>query len=116
MLQAPGFNLDVSYVTNAEEAHSDLKTGKADVVFMSYDDTLSIFFQETFSDILAVWPEHGGILSLCGAVDTAQNRTRVGIDTDSGYARALRLYLKQTMSVADYERITWVYAGATNIR
>lgn len=34
----------------------------------------------------------------------------------AGYARMLRQYLKSTLSPADYSKINWVYAGATNLR
>ncbi len=106
----------VKYVQNAAEAHQDLNTHKADLVFMSYDDTLSIFIEENYPDILAIQPIHGGILDLCGSINLSKNTINIGIDTDSGYARVLRAYLRQTYSAADQEKFTFVKAGATNIR
>ena len=62
-------------------------------------------------------PIHGGILDLCGAIDLAANHNRVGIDTNSGYARALRVYLQHQFPKAqDYQQLVWVMAGATNLR
>ncbi len=113
----PAFALKVHYVANADEAHADLKERRADLVFMSYDDTISIYVQDGYTDIAAVMPVHGGILDLCGRLDTTTARIRVGIDTDSGYARALRLHLhRQFPAPADYGRIDWIRAGATNLR
>jgi hypothetical protein len=66
---------------------------------------------------MAVMPVHGGILDLCGNIDLLKNKNRVGIDTDSGYARALRHYLHQHYPLHDdYNSLLWVKAGATNIR
>lgn len=111
------FNIDVAYVQNADEAHSDLTTRKKELVLMSYDDTLSVALQDKYADIEAVAPVHGGILDLCGGLDLAQGKTVVGIDTDSGYARALRRYLRNVYpDQSDYAKIRWVYAGATNLR
>ena len=107
----------VNYVKNADEAHADLKTRLADIVFMSYDDTLSLALQERYSDIAAVMPVHGGILDLCGDLDPVRGEAVVGIDTDSGYARALRHYLHgRYPAPEDYARLQWVRAGATNLR
>ncbi|MDG2991604.1 hypothetical protein L3556_11775 [Candidatus Synechococcus calcipolaris G9] len=108
--------LDIKYVKNADEAHQDLIQRKSDIVLMSYDDTLSIALKHHFSEILALLPIHGGILDLCGHINIAGNQKNIGIDTDSGYARALRFYLKIKYSPKDYERLTWVKAGATNLR
>ncbi|WP_295446849.1 hypothetical protein [uncultured Thiodictyon sp.] len=107
----------VNYVKNADEAHADLKTRQADLVFMSYDDTLSLALQDHDRDIAVVMPVHGGILDLCGELDLARGKAVVGIDTDSGYARALRHYLHGRYPAAeDYARLQWVRAGATNLR
>ena len=110
-------DVNIKYVKNADEAHSDLMNKKADLVFMSYDDTLSIALESGYSDIAAIIPIHGGILSLCGDINLAQNKNKIGIDTDSGYARALRVYLQQQYPVmTDYERLAWLFVGATNLR
>ena len=109
--------VDVKYVKDADEAHADLKTHQADIVFMSYDDTLSLALQDHYSDIAAVMPVHGGILDLCGEIDPGRGKTLVGIDTDSGYARALRHYLHgRYPAPEDYAKLQWIRAGATNIR
>lgn len=111
------FNIDVAYVKNADEAHSDLTTRKRELVFMSYDDTLSLALQDKYADIEAVAPVHGGVLDLCGSLDLTRSKNLVGIDTDSGYARALRRYLRQRLpNQSDYAKISWAYAGATNLR
>jgi hypothetical protein len=108
--------LEVTYVKNANQAHADLKEQRADLVFMSYDDTLSIALQEDHRDIVAVMPVHGGILDLCGEIDIASGKVNIGIDTDTGYARALRAYLKESHSREDYDRLRFSFVGATNIR
>jgi predicted ribosomally synthesized peptide with SipW-like signal peptide len=109
-----GFPFEVKYVKNADEAHNDLKQGLADIVFMSYDDTLSIALQDGYSDVAAVMPIHGGILDLCGALEAAA--PRVGIDTDTGYARALRKFLLTELGPVRYSEIAWIKAGATDLR
>ncbi|MFZ4699438.1 MAG: ABC transporter substrate-binding protein [Candidatus Methylumidiphilus sp.] len=115
--QDEGFRLRVEYVQNADEAHDDLKRHKADIVFMSYDDTLSMAVQDGYRDIAAFMPVHGGLLDLCGALDLAAGKNRVGIDTDTGYARALRLCLrKRYPEPEDYRQLQWRKVGATNIR
>jgi len=108
--------LEVTYVKNATQAHDDLKEQRADLVFMSYDDTLSIALEEDHRDIVAVMPVHGGILDLCGEIDMASGKVNIGIDTNTGYARALRAYLKKRYSREDYERLKFPFVGATNIR
>ncbi|PRW58521.1 bacterial extracellular solute-binding 3 family [Chlorella sorokiniana] len=107
---------EVTWVKNADEAHQYLESGERDVVFMSYDDTLSITLGDGFNGTAIVYPVHGGMLSLCGSVDPAANKTTVGIDTTTGYARALRYYLSTSLSPEQYEALNWVKAGATNIR
>lgn len=108
---------NIKYVKNADEAHSDLREGKADLVFMSYDDTLSIAIESGYNNIAAFAPIHGGILSLCGDINLPQNKNRIGIDTDTGYARALRFYLRQRYpSDLEYNQLDWLYTGATNLR
>ncbi|MBE9241821.1 hypothetical protein [Synechocystis salina] len=109
-------NLDIKYVKNADEAHQDLKQNLAHIILMSYDDTLSIALEEQYSDILAILPIHGGMLDLCGEIDLQTNKNRIGIDTDSGYARALRLFLRHRYSPEDYGKLLFIKAGATNIR
>lgn len=111
-----GVPLDVKYVKNADEAHADLKQGQADIVFMSYDDTLSLALQDHYADIAAFLPIHGGILDLCGTLDVTGAATRVGIDTDTGYARALRLLLQDRLGPERYAQLDWIKAGATNLR
>jgi hypothetical protein len=106
--------LDVRFVANADEAHSDLKGGAADLVFLSYDDCLSLALIDGWAGLGVVFPVHGGILDLCGRLDPAA-APRVGIDTDTGYARALRLLLRGRLGDA-YPRVQWVKAGATNLR
>ncbi|MEB3308662.1 MAG: hypothetical protein VKJ02_00345 [Snowella sp.] len=109
--------LEIKYVKNADEAHEDLKTQQADMVLMSYDDTLSIALEDNYSDIAAFLPIHGGMLDLCGTLDLATGHKRVGIDTNTGYARALRRYLRyQYPNDQDYQQLVWITAGATNIR
>jgi hypothetical protein len=108
--------LEVTYVKNANQAHADLKEQRADLVFMSYDDTLSIALEEDHRDIVAVMPVHGGILDLCGEIDIASGKVNIGIDTNTGYARALRAYFKKRYSREDYERLRFSFVGATNIR
>jgi ABC-type nitrate/sulfonate/bicarbonate transport system substrate-binding protein len=111
------FNLKIKYVKDANEAHEDLKNHSADIVFMSYDDTLSVALQENYDDIAAFMPIHGGILDLCGKIDLATHENRVGIDTNSGYARALRVYLHHYFSnIEDYHQLHWPQVGATNLR
>ncbi|WP_454781131.1 hypothetical protein [Legionella sp. WA2022007384] len=107
--------INIKYVKDANEAHSDLKDKKADVVFMSYDDTLSMVLQENYPHVAAIMPVHGGILDLCGRIDLKKNTIITGIDTPTGYARLLRLYLMQHYP-EDYEKFDWVLAGATNLR
>lgn len=109
--------VNLKYVKNADEAHSDLMESKADLVFMSYDDSLSIAIESGYTDIVAFAPIHGGILSLCGEINLAQNKNQVGIDTDTGYARALRFYLHQLYPTdLEYNQLHWSFAGATNLR
>lgn len=108
---------NITYVRNANEIHQYIETGIIDLGFMSYDDTLSIALTDNFTGNSAAYPVHGGILSLCGKLDVYANKTRVGIDTDTGYARALRAYLHSVYpNPSDYNKLQWVYAGATNIR
>ncbi|MEY4504367.1 MAG: hypothetical protein RL154_661 [Pseudomonadota bacterium] len=109
-------NVNIKYVKNANEAHTDLTGQKADLVFMSYDDTLSIALEENNSNAIAIMPIHGGILDFCGSLNIEQNQTNIGIDTKTGYARALRSYLKMTYSHTDYNKLNFVFAGATNLR
>lgn len=110
-------NLDIKYVKNANEAHDDLMQQHADIVFMSYDDTLSMAVQDNYHDIAAFMPIHGGILDLCGNLDLYAGKNRVGIDTNTGYARALRLYMRNRYpNYQDYQQISWLMAGATNVR
>lgn len=78
---------------------------------MSYDDTLSVALELGFNDTAAVFPIHGGILSLCGEI-SGDGAPRVGIDTLTGYARALRFYLNSTLTAEEYASIDWVFAGA----
>ena len=54
--------------------------------------------------------------SLCGAFDVTGAATRVGIDTDTGYARALRLLLQDRLGPERYAQLDWIKAGATNLR
>jgi hypothetical protein len=110
------FNIDIKYVKSADEAHSDLTDKKADLVFMSYDDTLSIALEDNYPDIRAVMPIHCGILDLCGDINLEQNKNIVGIDTESGYARALRHYFHLQYDEKEYNKLKWVHAGATDIR
>ena len=110
-----GPGLDITYVKNADAAHADLMQRRADIVFMSYDDTLSVALQDRYPDIAAFLPVHGGILDLCGRLDRT-GPTRVGIDTDSGYARALRRFLRERLGEPRYAQLTWVKAGATDLR
>lgn len=110
------FNIDVHYVKDADEAHNDLTFQKADLVFMSYDDTLSMALLDKNSDIEAIMPIHGGILDLCGSIDVAQGKCKIGIDTNSGYARALRYYFKSKYKSDDYAKLQWLMIGATNLR
>ena len=107
----------IKYVQNADEAHSDLTSKNADLVFMSYDDTLSLALESKYQDIAAIAPVHGGILNLCGSIDLNAKQNKIGIDTNSGYARALRYYLhKRYSDPADYQQLQWIFAGATNLR
>lgn len=111
------FNLEITYVKNADEAHEALRQHQADIVFMSYDDTLSMALENKYNDIVAFMPIHGGMLDLCGNFDLTANNNRVGIDTNTGYARALRKYLRNYFANAqDYQQLVFVMAGATNIR
>lgn len=109
-------SLDVNYVKDASQAHADFIEQRVDLVFMSYDDTLTMALQENHPDIVAVMPVHGGILDLCGEIDIAAGIVNIGIDTDSGYARALRAYLCSSYSAEGYKRFQFVFAGATNLR
>lgn len=113
---AKRFNIDVHYVKDADEAHNDLTSQKADLVFMSYDDTLSMALLDKNSDIEAVMPVHGGILDLCGSIDLTQGKCKIGIDTNSGYARALRFYFKNKYNPEDYAKLQYLMIGATNLR
>jgi len=108
-------NLDITYVANADEAHDDLRTQASDLVFMSYDDTLSMRLQDLYADIRAVMPVHGGILDLAGEIDIANNKTKIGIDTPTGYARALKLYL-QSAYPGDFDKLEFDQVGATDLR
>lgn len=107
--------LAVRFVANADEAHRDLKDGGADLVFLSYDDCLSLALVDGWRDLGVVLPVHGGILDLCGRLDGIA-APRVGIDTDTGYARALRLVLRQRLGAGGDARVQWIKAGATNLR
>ncbi|QUS62134.1 DUF4114 domain-containing protein [Synechocystis sp. PCC 7338] len=109
-------NLEIKYVQNADEAHQDLFDNNADMVLMSYDDTLSLSLEDKYPAILALFPIHGGILDLCGEIDLEANKNRVGIDTNTGYARALRSYLSQKLSPEEYQSLDFIKAGATNLR
>ena len=112
------FNLNaiIYYVKDANEAHSNLRNKSADIVFMSYDDTLSMALDDNYSDIAAIMPVHYGILDLCGSIDVALGQDKVGIDTETGYARALKYYFTQAYSPADYAKFTFPQIGATNLR
>jgi hypothetical protein len=114
--QQSNLNLEIKYVKNADEAHQDLFDNNADIIFMSYDDTLSVSLQDKYPEILALFPIHGGILDFCGHIDLETGQTRIGIDTDTGYARALRFYLGQKFTSEEYESLNFVKAGATNLR
>ncbi len=115
--QEETINLEIKYVKNADEAHEDLKTHQADIVLMSYDDTLSIALEDHYLDITAFLPIHGGMLDLCGTLNLKTGQQRIGIDTNTGYARALRYYLHyQYPNNEDYQQFIWIQAGATNIR
>lgn len=107
--------IHVNYVKNAEEAHHDLRDHRSDIVFMSYDDTLSMALQDKYTDIAAIMPVHGGILDLCGTIDLKKDVIITGIDTPTGYARLLKSYLKHIYP-QDFDKFDWVLAGATNIR
>ncbi|MBX9867190.1 MAG: hypothetical protein K2Y14_09745, partial [Burkholderiales bacterium] len=108
---------NIKYVKNATEAHSDLIESKTDLVFMSYDDTLSMAIENDCKHIAAVAPIHGGILSLCGEINLTQNKNKIGIDTNTGYARALRFYLHQLYPTdLEYNQLHWLFEGATNLR
>lgn len=108
---------NIKYVKNATEAHSDLIESKTDLVFMSYDDTLSMAIENGCKQIAAVAPIHGGILSLCGEINLAQNKNKIGIDINTGYARALRFYLHQLYPTdLEYNQLHWLFEGATNLR
>ncbi|MBD2653776.1 DUF4114 domain-containing protein [Synechocystis sp. FACHB-383] len=109
-------NLEIKYVKNADEAHQDLFDNNADIVLMSYDDTLSLSLEDKYSAILALFPIHGGILDLCGEIDPEANKNRIGIDTNTGYARALRSYLSQKLTPEEYQNLDFIKAGATNLR
>jgi hypothetical protein len=73
------FNLDVDiyYVNNANESHVALKNNEAEIVLMSYDDTLSVMFEDKYDDIVAVMPVHKGILDLCGRIDLLKNTVKI---------------------------------------
>lgn len=107
---------NIKYVKNADEAHDDLIKPKADIVFMSYDDTLSLAVESQNANIIAVAPVHGGILSFSGNINIAPGKTKIGIDPNTGYARVLRYYLHQIYSTSDYSRLQWKISGATNLR
>lgn len=108
---------NIKYVKNAKKAHSDLIESKTDLVFMSYDDTLSMAIENDCNQIAAVAPIHGGILSLCGEINLTQNKTKIGIDTNTGYARALRFHLHQLYPTdLEYNQLHWLFEGATNLR
>jgi len=108
---------NIKYVKNAKKAHSDLIESKTDLVFMSYDDTLSMAIENDCNQIAAVAPIHGGILSLCGEINLAQNKNKIGIDTNTGYARALRFYLHQLYPTdLEYNQLHWLFESATNLR
>ena len=109
-------NLEIKYVKNADEAHQDLFDNNADIVLMSYDDTLSLSLEDKYPEILALFPIHGGILDLCSSIDPGTNKNRIGIDTDTGYARALRSYLSQKFTPEEYQSLDFIKAGATNLR
>jgi hypothetical protein len=107
--------LDIYYVKNADEAHSGLERHEANIAFMSYDDTLSMRWQQNYSDILAFLPVHAGILDLCGTVGPTK-KNKIGIDTDTGYARALRYYFRKNfLKDNDKSLLEWVFAGSTDI-
>lgn len=116
LAQISTIKLTIKYVKNADEAHQDLMDKNADIVFMSYDDTLSILLENNYGDIAAILPIHGGILDLCGSLEIENHKNKVGIDTNSGYARALRLYLKHKFLPEEYAQLSWIKAGATNLR
>lgn len=116
MQKNENINLDVHYVKNADEAHTDLTEKRSDLVFMSYDDTLSLALEDKNANIVAVMPIHGGILDFCGAIDIAAGKTTIGIDTDTGYARGLRSLLKEKYGGSQYPLLRFDFAGATNIR
>lgn len=104
-----------TYVADADQAHSFLKNATADVVFMSYDDTLSIYFDEAYTNVRAVLPVHGGILNFTGELNLETGKNVVGIDTESGYARALIYYLHEQYG-DDFSEIELAQVGATNLR
>jgi len=114
--QNRGFDAVITFVEDANEAHRSLQNQTADLVFMSYDDTLSMVFQENYPDIRAVLPVHGGMLDLSGKIDLSANKKTIGIDTDTGYARALRFYFKKQLPPKEYDAIEWKQIGATNLR
>eukprot|EP00808_Paulinella_micropora_P027159 g16795.t1 len=106
----------IKYVRNADEAHADLKNSSFNMVGMSYDDTISMAVQEGYDSILAAMPLFYSGMNLAGEINVAEGKTRVGIDTNTGYARMLRQYLKSTLSPEEYSQIQWIFAGATNLR
>ncbi len=87
-----GFDAVITYVNDAKEAHQSLRNKTAELVFMSYDDTLSTVFEENDPEVRAVLPLHSGMLTVCGHLDLCAGQRKIRIDTDTGYARVLRYY------------------------
>ena len=109
------------FVTDADDAHERLLSGRNPVVGMSLDDVISLADSgdPRADDLVVIAGVHTGFLQLIMQPqihDVAGLRSeRVAVDTDTGYASALFDILSTAglQRDADY---TVVYAGATDAR
>ncbi len=109
------------FVTDADDAHERLLSGRNPIVGMSLDDVISLVDgnDPRADDLVVIAGVHTGFLQLITEpeiADVGQLRShKVAVDTDTGYASALFDILKTAGLQRDVD-YTVVYAGATNAR
>ena len=108
-------------VANADEIRERVLRGINPIAAMSLDDAIGIRYGENPAgrDLTVIAGVHRGFLELMVAPDIAQveelRGRRIGIDTETGYARALIELLRRASLRRDHD-FSVVRAGATNRR
>lgn len=108
-------------VANADEIRERMLHGINPIAAMSLDDAIGIRYGEDPAghDLTVITGVHRGFLELMVAPDIAQveevRGRRIGIDTETGYARALIELLRRASLRRDHD-FSVVRAGATNRR